>query len=172
MGRDATRVGAIVFSENVQLVFSLDRFDSAGAVQQAISNIVYMGQTTNTPAALTQVLTECFNTATGDRPNVQNLAVMVTDGVPYPPNRRDPAINAAAALRNSGVNMVAIGVTPVIDEAFLKQMSSPPQMKDQNYFTAADFSQLGNIIQDVVAGTCDAIVAGKKLALLIFGHLS
>ena len=52
VGLDKTRIGAVVFSEQTVLVFPLDRYGSATAVQQAISNIDYMGQTTNTPQAL------------------------------------------------------------------------------------------------------------------------
>lgn len=120
-----------------------------------------MGQTTNTPEALIQTRLQCFNSATGDRPDIVNLAIIVTDGLPYPDNRREPAIREAAALRNKGVTMIAIGVTDVIDEDFLKEMSSPPQIEDQNYFTAADFGALSQIAANVVEGTCEAVVEGK-----------
>ena len=119
-----------------------------------------MGQTTNTPEALIQTRLQCFNAATGDRPDIVNLAIIVTDGLPYPENRREPAIREADALRNTGVTMVAIGVTDVIDEAFLKEMSSPPQIENQNYFTAADFGALSQIAANVVEGTCEAVVEG------------
>ena len=157
IGRDATRVGAIVFSEQVDLVFPLNGYDNMNDVQERIESIAYLGQTTNTPEALVQTRLRCFSAANGDRPDISNLAVMVTDGVPFPPNRRDPAIAEAKALRDSGVKMVAIGITNVIDKDFLKEMSSAPQIEGQNFFTAVDFQELGAIVDTVVEGTCKAV---------------
>ena len=122
-----------------------------------------MGQTTNTPEALIQTRNQCFNPANGDRPNVLNLAIIVTDGVPFPGSRRAPAIAEAAALRDTGVTMIAIGITEVIDQDFLKEMSSPPQIEGQNYFTATSFGALQTITRTVVEGTCKAVVEGMSV---------
>ena len=168
IGPDDTRVGAIVFSEQVRLAFSLDRYTTKEQIQNALRNLAYMGQTTNTPEALIQTRLQCFNSATGDRPDIVNLAIIVTDGLPYPAERRDPAIREAATLRSTGVTMIAIGVTDVIDENFLKEMSSPPQIEDQNYFTAPDFGALSQIAANVVEGTCEAVVEGM---LQVFSSL-
>ena len=166
VGLDATRVGAIVFSEDVRLAFSLDRYNSGEQVQEAIHNIAYMGQTTNTPSALTQTRNQCFNAGNGDRPDAINLAIIVTDGFPYPVDRRSPAKAEAAALRSSGATMIAIGVTDAIDQDFLKAMSSPPQLEGQNYFTAADFTRLEEIIRDVVESTCQTVVPTPGMFIL------
>ena len=161
VGPDATRVGAVVFSEQVRLEFSLDRYTTSGAVQGAIDAIPYMGQTTNTPEALSQTRSLCFNPSTGDRSDAVNLAIIVTDGVPYPAHRRTPALDAAVSLRNAGVEMIAVGITDALDEEFLKAMSSPPQIEGQNFFTAIDFAELDRIRQRVVEGACEAVVTGK-----------
>ena len=154
VGLDATRVGAVVFSGAARLVSSLDRYGTTEEVQKVINNIAYMGQTTNTPDALNLARSQCFNPSSGDRSDVMNLAVIVTDGVPYPPNLRNPALDAAKALRNYGVTMIAVGITDGIDENFLKAMSSMPQLIGQNYFTAIDFSQLDTIRDTVVNSVC------------------
>ena len=166
VGPDATRVGAVVFSEQVRLVFSLDTYTDAQSVKDAINAIAYLGQTTNTPEGLRVTREECFNAGNGDRPNVQNLAIFISDGVPYPPERRDPAITEAEALKNAGVSVVAIGVTAVIDEDLLRTISSPPQMLDQNYFIAADFTALAEIRRAVGEGTCN-VVQGTQFTMLI-----
>ena len=169
VGQDATRVGAVVFSEQVILEFALNTFDNVADVKRAIESIAYLGQTTNTPAALTQTRTDCFSAANGDRPDIDNLAIMVTDGVPFPANRRDPAIAEAQALRNAGVTMISIGVTDVIDPEFLKEMSSPPQLQDKNFFIAASFTALTEIAKTVVEGTCEAVKGNAfPLALTVY----
>ena len=157
IGPDASQIGAIVFSEEVRLEFPLNAFDNRDDISQALLNINYIGMTTNTPEALIQTRTQCFNPSNGDRSDVSNLAIIVTDGVPFPDNRRQPAIEEAKALRNTGALMVSVGITDVIDEAFLKEMSSPPQALNQNYFTASDFLVLDEIRQTVVQGTCDTV---------------
>ena len=95
---DATRVGAVVFSEQVSLAFSLDTYTDAQSINDAIMNLAYFGQTTNTPEGLRVTRQECFNEANGDRPNVQNLAIFISDGIPFTPERRDPTISEAIFL--------------------------------------------------------------------------
>ena len=157
VGLDATRVGALIFSEEVILEFTLSQYDNKEDMIQAILASPYLGQTTNTPEALRQTRTVCFNSANGDRPNVPNLAIVVTDGVPYPYERRTPALDEARTLRETGALIISIGITNGIDEDFLKGMSSTPQLEGQNYFKATDFSVLNEIQRSVVQGTCETI---------------
>ena len=58
VGQDDTRVAALVSSEEVGLVFPVNRFNSLSEVQEAIRNVPYLGQTTNT---LHQASIQCFN---------------------------------------------------------------------------------------------------------------
>ena len=164
IGPDGTRVGAIIFSEQVILEFTLSQYDNSDAIVQAILASPYLGETTNTPEALRQTKLQCFNVATGDRPNVPNLAIVVTDGVPFPADRRTPALDEAMALRDTGASIISIGITDAIDEDFLKGMSSAPQLLGQNYFTATNFDVLNEIQKTVVEGTCTTI-EGRFLIL-------
>ena len=157
IGPDATQIGAVIFSENAELVFPLNGFDQREDIIEALLNMAYIGGQTNTPDALSITRTQCFSTSNGDRRDVDNLAIIVTDGVPYPDSRQQPAIEEAKRLQNSGALMVAIGITTVIDEAFLKEMSSPPQTLNRNYFTATNFEALSEIRKVVVEGTCETI---------------
>ena len=165
IGPDATRVGALIFSEQVILEFSLSQYDNAEAIVQAILTSPYLGQTTNTPEALRQTRLQCFNIATGDRPSVPNLAIVVTDGVPFPPERRTPALDEARTLRETGAVVISIGITDAIDEDFLEGMSSAPQLLGQNYFTATDFGVLSEIQKTVVEGTCETLEGKVYLSL-------
>lgn len=157
VGLDETRIGAIVFSEQVIFEFALDRFSNGADMKAAVNGFAYLGGTTNTPAALTQTRTDCFNAANGDRPDVDNLAIIITDGVPFPPTRRQPALDEAKALRETGASVTSVGISDNIDEAFLKDMSSSPQLLGHNYFKASDFTALDTIRHEVVQGTCDSL---------------
>ena len=162
IGPDATKVGAVVFSEQVNLAFSLDTYTDAQSVKEALLRLPYLGQRTNTPEGLRVTREQCFNQENGDRPGVLNLAIFISDGVPHPADRRDPAIREAEALKNTGASVVAIGVTNIIDADLLKRISSRPQIEGQNYFTATDFAALPEIRKSVGEGTC-AVVQGISI---------
>ena len=173
IGTDATRVGAVVFSEAVNPVFTLDTYTDAQSVKNAIIRLNYMGQTTNTPEGLKVTREQCFNQGNGDRPNVQNLVIFISDGVPFPPERRDPAIREAELLQGVA-SVIAIGVTSIIDQDLLRSISSAPQIEDQNFFVAADFTVLDEIRKAVGEGTCQVVqgricVVACLLALCLSG---
>lgn len=69
------------------------------------------------------VRTQVF-VAPGDRPNVANLAVIITDGKPTEPSEVPDAIDAVHA---SGIKTCAVGVTSAVDEATLRELSSEPK---------------------------------------------
>ena len=109
IGPNNTRVAAIVFSEQVILEFPLNRYNSLSEVQEAIRNVPYMGQTTNTKEAFRQADIRYFNTANGDRDDADNVIIIVTDRVPFPADRRNPALMEARRLKDKGIEITAIG---------------------------------------------------------------
>ena len=156
---DATRVGAIVFSENVHLEFALDKYTDAESVKDAIRKISYLGEFTNTPEAFRKTTKDCFNLATGDRSGVDNLAIFISDGKPYPPQTRtEPAKSEAEVLKMTGARVISVGITNNISEAFLQSVSSPPQKEGESYFKVADFRALSTIKKAVGKGTCKQII--------------
>ena len=160
IGPDATKVGAVIFSDQVRLAFSLDTYTDAQSIKDAILGLAYMGQTTNTPEGLRVTRNECFRQANGDRSNVQNLAIFISDGVPHPAELKDPAIREAEALKRV-TSVIAIGVTNVIDRDLLKTISSAPQQEGQNWFVAVDFSELNIIRRSVGEGTCETVIGSN-----------
>ena len=160
IGQDHTRVGAVSFSDIVLLEFKLRDYDDAASVKSAIQNIDYIGQITNTAGGFRITREQCFNTNNGDRPEVQNMAVIITDGQPFPKNTVPLALEEARRLQGAGVTMISIGVTDVINEDLLKQFASPPQELDKNYFTALEFTDLESIRANVKEETCE-VLTGK-----------
>ena len=157
IGPDASRVGLVVFSEDVQLVFSLDTYTDAESLKTTILNTPFLSQMTNTPEAFRMAREQCFSVARGDRPGIQNLAIFISDGQPFPHNRHNLAIDEAQLLKNSGTFLLAVGITQTIDLEFLKKVSSSPQIEGENYFRVAGFSALGATTRSVAEGACEAI---------------
>jgi len=75
-----TRVGLVTFSGSVGTTINLDAHSSVASLQSAISSLVYAEGATNTDIALAHVRTRMLTSAAGDRSNVPNVVVVLTDG--------------------------------------------------------------------------------------------
>jgi len=75
-----TRVGLVTFSDGVGTTINLNAHSSVASFQSAISSLTYPGGSTNTAAALAHVRTRMLTSAAGDRSNVSNVVVVLTDG--------------------------------------------------------------------------------------------
>jgi len=76
-----TRVALVTYSTSVTTHFNLDVHLSVTTVQSATSSLNYSsGSSTNTHAALAHVRTSVLTSAAGDRNDVPNVVVLLTDG--------------------------------------------------------------------------------------------
>jgi len=75
-----TRVGLVTYYTVVSGGFNLNDHTSLSSVQAAISSLSYQGGGTSTYVALSHVRTTMLTPAAGDRPNVPNVVVVLTDG--------------------------------------------------------------------------------------------
>ena len=98
--------------------------NNESALLNAILNVPYTAGETNTAGGLNAMCNLVFNQSFGDRPNVPNVAVIMTDGNATNPSTVQPAIDRAHGLN---ITTYAIGVTNAIDEKSLKQLASAPQ---------------------------------------------
>ena len=158
IGPDNTRVAAIVFSEEVILEFPLNRYNSIFEVQEAIRNVPYLGQTTNTPEAFRQAYIQCFNASNGDRDDADNVIIIATDGKPTPSTRRDSTLMEARRLKDKGIEIIAVGVTDRVDEDFLRGISS-----GNNYFKVVRFDQMEETQGPMLRQFCPS--TGKRVFL-------
>jgi len=96
------------------LNFYLTNFTDKRALFNAVKNIPYLDGNTNTIGGLRLMRTEIFNVANGDRVNVPNVAILITDGVP---NREvDVLPDEVSLIRNSGVRVIGVGITNAVSE--------------------------------------------------------
>jgi len=77
-----TRVGLVTYSNNVDTAeaFNLNAHSSVASVQSAISSLTYSPPGTRTDRALNYVRTVMLTSEAGDRHNVFNVVVVLTDG--------------------------------------------------------------------------------------------
>src|SRR6218665_144972 len=104
---------------------STSRYQDKPSLLSAIQNLSYSkGGQTNTTGALQILNTQVFNIG-GDRPNVNNTAIIITDGKPTQNDTVEGAINA---VHQSGIRTLVVGITNQVDEDTLKLLSSPPKL--------------------------------------------
>ncbi|XP_021367855.1 collagen alpha-3(VI) chain-like isoform X2 [Mizuhopecten yessoensis] len=152
IGLDAVRVGVVTFASNVFNQFNLSTYDSRGEVLQAISKVPFTPGNTITEAALKFVREESFTPEAGDRPDVGNVLVVLTDGQSTDENE---TIAEAAALHNTSTKVISIGIGAGVNAAEVTQIASDPSLA----YTVADFNALKGIQVEVEKSACvDAIV--------------
>jgi len=94
------------------LNFYLDNFTDVSSLEAAIRNIKHLDGNTNTTGGLWLVRTEIFNRAHGDRPHVENVAVLITDG--NPTWEVETLYDEVRNVKNDGIDIVAVGVTNAV----------------------------------------------------------
>ncbi|XP_042582489.1 matrilin-4-like isoform X6 [Cyprinus carpio] len=147
IGLEATRVGVVQYSSQVQNVFSLKAFSKSAQMVKAINEIIPLAQGTMTGLAIRYAMNVAFSAEEGARPNVPHVAVIVTDGRP-----QDRVAEVAAAARDSGIEIYAVGVARA-DMTSLRAMASPPF--EDHVFLVERFDlihQFGLQFQDKLCG--------------------
>ncbi|XP_077191587.1 matrilin-4 [Paroedura picta] len=150
IGINATRVGVIQYSSQVQNVFSLKTFFNRADMEKAINGIVPLAQGTMTGLAIQYAMNVAFTTQEGARPlhkKIPRVAVIVTDGRP-----QDRVTDVAAQARAAGIEIYAVGVQRA-DMNSLRAMASPPL--EEHVFLVESFDliqQFGKQFQDKLCG--------------------
>ncbi|XP_052106604.1 collagen alpha-1(XXI) chain-like, partial [Mytilus californianus] len=107
IGKTDTQVGVDVFSTNVKTEIKLRSLNLIELLRQFIKQIPYVGGGTKTYDALDHARTSSFTKQNGDRPGIQNFAIVMTDGG-SDDTRRTCA--AAKKLREEGEGVIIFSI--------------------------------------------------------------
>ncbi|XP_021375374.1 cartilage matrix protein-like [Mizuhopecten yessoensis] len=143
------RVGVVGYSSDANVEFFLNQYSTTDTLYKAIDNIQYMLGNTNTAAGLRVTRSAMFTVDHGDRPDAENIAIIVTDGVSNVNSRN--TIPEAEMMRNSGIKIYAIGVG-LVETQELTEIASKPI--EDHLFLADDFSGLNNLHDQVLDSFC------------------
>merc|ERR1711962_1916156 len=129
-----------------EVAFNLNTYSSKKDVIDAIDALSFKGQGTRTGSALETMSSEMFTAANGDRANVGNVAIVITDG-----ESDDSPIPVADAARNDGINLYTIGIG-MANTTELEGIANKPS---ENYvFSIGDFGVLDTLDKEVFAAVC------------------
>lgn len=149
IGEEKTHVGAVSFGNEAYLQFYLSNFTDSKSLQSAVRNIPYCGGNTHTTGGLRRTRTEIFNTAHGDRPEVPNVIVLITDGIP---TLEVEFLEAEARLIKSfGMRIVGVGVTDKVNETVIRSLVSNEKT---DYIFATEYHDLGRHLHRLINQTC------------------
>lgn len=155
VGRNATRIGLVLYSLEVKLEFNLVRYMSKQDVKQAIRNIPYMGEGTYTGTAIRKATQEAFFSS---RIGVSKVAIVITDGQTdkREPVKLDIAVREAHA---ANIEMYALGIVNTSDPTqgeFLRELNLIASDPDtEHMFLIDDFNTLPALESKLVSQFCE-----------------
>ena len=142
----------VLFSTHAEVRFNLNKYNDKATLKRAIYALPYLGGYTNTAEGIRLMNEVCFTFQNGDRPDAQNLAIVVTDG--RSTMGADYTIPFAVDARAKGIRIVTVGVTDSIDLNEIEGMSSAPHKEGEDYFLAVDFAYLNTMTMLITETTC------------------
>lgn len=92
-----------------------------------------------------------FKSQNGDRDNVQNILIVVTDGNSN--INADRTIPDAIDARTKGVQVIVISVGSSVNELELRGIASAPE--EDNVYLAQSYQDLGALSSKIVSSTCN-----------------
>ena len=129
-----TRIGLVTYSNIGELSGALSKYGNPSDVVNGIWNdLRYIGLSTKTDYGLDTARDKCFGGA-GERPGVDNLAIVITDG-----KSANPVTYASQQLL-AIARVLVIGVD-LANEGQVREMAGNI---DRNYFMVPTFNQLLN----------------------------
>ena len=103
----SVRFGAVKYSTKEDIQFHLNEYQTSAQIKAAIDAIPYSYGSTNSADALLAMHAQMFVPGRGDRPDADNIAFMITDGVSNVNYRR--TIPEADSAKQKGIEIYAIG---------------------------------------------------------------
>lgn len=151
IAEDRIRVGVMTYSDDSYIHFNMNTYHSKEDVLQAIENIQWTRGKTNTADALRKMRTQMFTDFSGDRLDVPNYAVVITDGESNVNDQR--TIPEAIEARINGIHILAVVVGNNHRSLEIKGIASDPD--EENILNVDRFSMLETIKDRLVTAVCD-----------------
>ena len=95
----------------------LCNFTNSELLITQVRQLPYCGGNTNTTGGLRLTLNDVLNEASCDRPDVPNLIILITDGIPT--REVDELPGVVQRIKDAGIRIVGVGVTNAVSSGFL-----------------------------------------------------
>ncbi|XP_064601429.1 collagen alpha-3(VI) chain-like [Liolophura sinensis] len=159
---DQIRVGLVVFNQFVNITYHLNKITEPGqtgtSLRDLVDTVAPIQVGTFTHKALKAVREEMLTPDNGDRPDVPNIVIVLTDGQSRKP---EETVTEAAMLREAGTLMFAISVGRWRSDTELQVLASKPA--SQYTFAVETFDGLETIRSALSEKTCQVLEKPPKL---------
>jgi secreted protein with Ig-like and vWFA domain len=147
IGPQVARLSVVTFDTDPHGQFDLNSYRNKQALEAAINNVPYTPGSTNTAAGIAYIIQNSFIHAAGDRPDAQNILVVVTDG-----NSNDPVQTEAEALKlhQEPIRTFAIGVGEGVSSHELGSIATDAK----HVFRVDNFDALHTLQEELSHATC------------------
>ncbi|KAF2985667.1 hypothetical protein EK904_012202 [Melospiza melodia maxima] len=165
VGRNATRVGLVLYSLEARLEFGLNKYPTRQDVKRAIRKMQYMGEGTYTGTAIRKATQEGFS---GARAGVRKVAIVLTDGQT---DKRE-AVKLDLVVREAhaaNIEMYAIGIVNASDPTqaeFVRELNVIASDPDgEHMYLIDDFNTLPALESKLVNQFCE-----DEHGTLVYNH--
>ena len=164
IGDGKVQIGVVVYSTGVNKPFYLNSYHRKQEIMERISNIKRMFGEANLADAIQETRVSMFNTRNGDRPDIPNVAMIITASES---NNKETRVNIEAEkAKNDDIRIFIIGVG-LDDAAELNNIASTPL--EDNAISIKDFDELQWRMDVMYLSLCP----GKILCcVFVFSHTS
>ncbi|XP_060067325.1 collagen alpha-4(VI) chain-like [Ylistrum balloti] len=161
LGVDGVQISLVSFESNIHNAFDLNEYENATDILDAIQNITFTPGNTLTENALKFVREHSFTNTSGDRPEANNILVVLTDGQSTDRNQTEAEANA---LHNTDTKVITIGIGAGVDDTELNEIASQPDL----VFTVPDFNALSTIESQIGRSACATKPCNVTKADIVF----
>ena len=152
---DNLRFSCVVFSTNANVEFDLGTYSGTQDVINHIDKIRFRGGWTNTAEALRVLQDDIFSSRNGDRTDVQDLAIILTDGKAT--RNVEYTIPYANEAKRKGITILTIGIGPEVDINELEGIATRPDYVE----LSPDYHKLNAYTKYLVGSACKPPPAGN-----------
>ena len=152
-GPNSVYLTAQSFADVTFVNWNLDTYQNRSSLVAQVSDILFRGtQETDYADALDAAITTQFGPGTGDRPNVPNYIIILTDGAAS--YDRSIVLNAVRKAESAGFTIFAIGYGPA-DRNVLTDLTGG---NSDQVFHTQDYQDLVRMIETIVHLVCDQAI--------------
>ena len=148
---DRTRVGVVSYSDSAKVEFRLDKYGTKLELLNALVFNPARGRT-HTADGLRLLRTEIFRSDRGDRSNVPNKAIVITDGYSNI-NAQETELQADEA-KKEGIELIAVGIGDKVEMSEIYDIASDPVADNALFITMSERNRVVQIADRVSRRLC------------------
>ena len=163
---DGVNIGVVTFSYYALLTIKLSDYKDTDSFIEGTKKIPFRRSQTYIDRALYLARTGLFTEQNGDRKDVPNIVILLTDGKQTESAHSTSPFLQADRLRKDGATILVVGIGRHVSEIELARIAGKPE----NFITASSFDELisGQVLNQLLGKVC-AAAPGKGFSLKLVG---